>query len=187
MFSFVHPALNLLQLLKCSNSIPTWKRIFFVDLCQILTNENICLSALKTRLDSMILPRSTRLTCLQSTSNLILVFIKFNIGCLALHDLWIGLPIKCRTTTGTPRLLNRNHKTLLTLNFLHLVVICPKEQIRGQPIWISVAIHPHGNPLLFPVELYKDYCRLIANKPCIIDHPTMPNTKLNVLVCSFKD
>jgi hypothetical protein len=76
--------------------------------------------------------------------------------------------------------------TFTTGNILHLVVICPKERRRGQPIWRSVAIHPHDNPLLCPVQLYKDYCSRVANTPCIVSHPTMPNTTLNALVRSVK-
>lgn len=74
--------------------------------------------------------------------------------------------------------------TFTTGNILHLVVICPKERRHDQLIWRSVAIHPHDNPLLCPVQLYKDYCSRYTPSACIVNHPAMPDTTLNALVRS---
>lgn len=76
-------------------------------------------------------------------------------------------------------------KTTFTAgDILHLVVVGPKEKRRGQPIWRSVAIHPHDNPLLCPVEIYKDYCKRVASSPCVTPHPYLENTTTNALVRS---
>lgn len=75
-----------------------------------------------------------------------------------------------------------NKSTFTTSNIIHLVIVGPKEKRQGQPIWRSVAIHPHDNALLCPEELYKEYCKRVASAACMIPHPHLPNTQLNALV-----